>query len=225
MRGTSLAALHASGAAAPPLHGDFQMIRFPLRAAALAAGALAAALSAQAQSTPTSPGSAGSAAAPGSQRAALARGDRNFIESAAKAGMAEVEMGKMAQGKASNAGVRDFAQRMVSDHTKANEELMSLAATKGVQVPAALDRSHRNQADKLGKLSGAEFDREYVSSQVSDHRKAVAEFKKAADSARDPELKAWAAKTLPTLQQHHKMAETLHDELKGRKTAATQTKS
>jgi putative membrane protein len=210
------------------------MTRFAIKTVALAATALALSLGAQAQGT-TSPsgttgttapgaraGSApGSTSAPAAKRADLARADRKFIENAAMSGMAEVEMGKLAQQKASDAQVKDFAQRMVTDHTKANQELMSLASSKGAQPPAALDRSHRKDAEKMGKKSGADFDRDYMASQVTDHRKAVSDFKKAADSAKDPELKAWAAKTLPTLEEHHKTAQTLHDSLKGRTGAAT----
>lgn len=213
------------------------MIRFSPRAAAVAAAALAASLAAQGQtssSTATTPRSAASAvgataqgatAGADAKRAELARGDRKFIETAALGGMAEVELGKMAQGKASNAQVKEFAQRMVTDHGKANEELMSLASAKGVQPPAALDRSHRNEAEKLGKRSGANFDREYIAHQLSEHRKTVSEFKKAADSAKDPQLKAWAAKTLPTLEEHHKMAQSLHDSLKGKDRSAAANKS
>ena len=215
------------------------MTRFTLKNVALAATALALSLGAQAQGTSstTSPSGAtgttapgtragsapGGASAPAAKRADIARADRKFIEDAAMSGMAEVEMGKIAQQKASDAKVKDFAQRMVTDHTKANQELMSLASSKGVQPPAALDRSHRNDAEKMGKKSGADFDREYMARQVTDHRKSVGDFKKTADSSKDPELKAWAAKTLPTLEEHHKMAQTLHDSLKGRTGAATST--
>jgi putative membrane protein len=210
------------------------MTRFTFRTVALAVSALALSLGAQAQGTSPSPSatpSTGTAATQGSRAASaastkrsdLARADRRFIENAAMAGMAEVEMGKLAQQKASNAQVKEFAQRMVTDHTKANEELMSLASSKGVQPPAALDRSHRSDAEKMGKKSGADFDRDYVSRQVSDHRKTVGDFKKAADSAKDPELKAWAAKMLPTLEEHHKMAQSLQDSLKGSRTSAANT--
>lgn len=204
------------------------MTRFPIKLVALAASALALSLSAQAQTSTASTTSraASSAAAAqsartGSAKADLARADRRFIETAAMSGMAEVEMGKMAQQKASNAQVKEFAQRMVTDHTKSNSELMSMASSKGVQPPVALDRSHRNDTEKMGKSSGADFDREYMARQITDHRKSVGDFKKAADSAKDPELKAWAAKSLPTLEEHHKMALTLHDSVKGRAGAAT----
>jgi putative membrane protein len=193
--------------------------RINFKSVALVASALALSLGAQAQGTTSS--TAAASAARDAKRADVARADRKFIENAAMSGMAEVEMGKLAQQKASDAQVKDFAQRMVTDHTKANQELMSLASSKGVQAPAALDRSHRSDAEKLGKRSGAEFDRDYMARQVSDHRKAVSDFRKAADSAKDPELKAWAGKTLPTLEDHHKMAQTLHDSLKSRSGAAT----
>lgn len=214
------------------------MARSVFRAVALAASALALGLSAHAQGTSSSTatgstgattppravsGAASGNAAASKKNADLARADRRFIENAAMSGMAEVEMGKLAQHKASNAQVKDFAQRMVTDHTKANDELMSLASSKGVQPPAALDRSHRNEAVKLGKKSGADFDRDYVSHQVTDHRKAIGDFKKAADSAKDPDVKAWAAKTLPTLEEHYKLAQSLQGTVKTSRSGAANT--
>jgi putative membrane protein len=210
---------------------EFHMSPSGLKTVALAVSALALGLGAQAQGTSSSASAAsavgtaaqGARSAADAKRADVARADRRFIETAAMSGMTEVAMGKIAQQKAGNAQVKEFAQRMVADHGKANEELMSLASRKGVQAPAALDRSHRNEVEKLGKRSGADFDRDYVAHQVTDHRKAVSDFKKAADSVKDPDLKAWAAKTLPTLEEHYKMAQALHDSMKGTGKAATGT--
>jgi putative membrane protein len=183
--------------------------------AALAAG------TAQAQSGASSPSTSGGAAAqsqgttpaPGTRAGApsgksdLSAADKRFIEDAAKGGMAEVQAGQLAAQKAQSPQVRSFAQMMVDDHTKANAELMQLASARNMTPPAELDRSHRSAMEKLQKQSGAEFDREYMKQQVADHKKTVALFEKQAKSGQDPQLKAWAEKTLPTLREHLKMAQ------------------
>ena len=153
-------------------------------------------------------------AASAAQSGALAKGDRTFIEKAAKGGIAEVELGNLAQQKAQNEQVKDFAARMVKDHSKANDELKSIANAKGVTVPAEMDKSAVKEKEKLEKLAGAKFDREYMDHMVKDHKQDVAEFKKQADSGKDPQIKAFAAKTLPTLQEHLKLAEATHAEVR-----------
>jgi putative membrane protein len=140
--------------------------------------------------------------------------DRKFIEKAAMGGVVEVEMGKLAQQKASSDQVKQFGARMVQDHGKANDELKQLAQSKGVAVPAAPATTHHGEVDKLSKLSGAQFDREFMSHMLSDHRKTVADFKKASESAKDSEVKAFAGKTLPTLQDHLSQAQSIHDTVK-----------
>jgi putative membrane protein len=137
----------------------------------------------------------------------LASSDRQFIMEAAQGGMAEVELGQLAADKAESSAVKQFAQRMVTDHGKANDELKSLAQSKNITLPADLDAKHKATKDRLSKLSGAQFDRAYMQDMVSDHQKDVSEFKKQSTSAKDAELKAWAAKTLPTLQEHLQMAQ------------------
>jgi putative membrane protein len=137
----------------------------------------------------------------------LASADRQFIMEAARGGMAEVELGQLASDKAQSDAVKQFAQRMVTDHGKANDELKSLAQSKNVTLPAELDAKHKSTKDRLSKLSGAQFDRAYMQEMVSDHQKDVSEFRKQSQSAKDAELKAWAAKTLPTLQEHLQMAQ------------------
>jgi putative membrane protein len=139
----------------------------------------------------------------------LASADNSFVMEAAKGGMAEVQMGTLARDKASNADVKKFGQRMVDDHSKANDELKAIAAAKGVTLPASLDASHQAVYDRISKLNGAAFDKAYMKDMVSDHKKDVAEFRKQSQSGRDPEIKAFAAKTLPTLEEHLKMAESI----------------
>ena len=141
------------------------------------------------------------------QSGALTKGDRTFIEKAAKGGVAEVELGNLAQQKAQNQQVKDFASRMVKDHSKANDELKGIASAKGVTVPAEMDKSAVKEKEKLEKLAGAKFDREYMSHMVKDHKKDVKEFADEAKNAKDPDVKNFAASTLPTLQEHLKLAQ------------------
>jgi putative membrane protein len=140
----------------------------------------------------------------------LSSSDQKFMMEAAMAGMEEVEIGKLAAQRGSTDAVKQFGQRMVDDHTKANQELMQIASTKGVTLPTALDDKHQADVTKMSQLSGAEFDRAYLKeSGVKDHRKALKLFQSEADKGKDADLKAFAAKTLPTIQEHLSMAEQM----------------
>jgi putative membrane protein len=145
----------------------------------------------------------------------LTAADRAFVMEAARGGMAEVEMGRVAVTKASNADAKQFGQRMVDDHGKANDELKALASKKNVTLPTELSAKQKADVARLSKLSGAAFDRAYMTAMVADHNKDVAAFQHAANTAKDPELKAWAAKTLPTLQEHQKMAKEISAKVRG----------
>jgi putative membrane protein len=140
------------------------------------------------------------------------RSDRNFIEKAAGGGKEEVELGRLAQSKASNEAVKQFAQRMVEDHANANKELMELAANKGVKLDDKAPKKNP-MMDRLSKLQGADFDREYVKEMVKDHKKDVAEFRRMHSGAVDPNLKAWIDKTLPTLEDHLKTIEGIQSQI------------
>ena len=140
--------------------------------------------------------------------------DRTFIEKAAIGGMTEVNASKVAQEKATSPAVKDFAAHMITDHTKANSELVTAATGKGVTPPGTVDKSHQKDIDKLSKLSGADFDKAYMKQMVSDHKTTVSLFEKEAKSGKDGDLKGWAGKTLPTLQEHLKMAQDLNASLK-----------
>jgi putative membrane protein len=135
--------------------------------------------------------------------------DQAFVKEAAIGGMAEVALGQLASTKATNDKVKAFAQRMVMDHGKANDELKTLASSKNMNVPATVDAKHQATHDRLARLSGVTFDRAYVSDMLADHRKDVAAFKREATSATDSDVKQFAAKTLPTLEEHLKMVEYL----------------
>jgi putative membrane protein len=140
-------------------------------------------------------------------------GDLAFMNDAAPGSMAEVELGKMAAGKAQNAEVRSFAQKMVEDHSKAGDELKQLAAQKKVTLPTDVLPTHKEVMDKLSKLNGADFDKEYVTSMVSAHEKDVAAFENVSKTAADADVKAFAAKTLPTLKMHLDMIKGLAEKM------------
>jgi putative membrane protein len=139
--------------------------------------------------------------------------DHTFVTEAAMGGMAEVELGKLASEKASNAKVKAFGQRMVADHGKADDELKTVAASRQITLPASIDAKHKATHDRLAGLSGAAFDRAYVTDMVADHKKDVAAFTEESTSGKDSDIKAWAAKTLPTLREHLRMVEELDKEL------------
>jgi putative membrane protein len=137
---------------------------------------------------------------------AMSNEDKEFVVKAAMGGMAEVAHGNLAVQKAAHADVKAFGQRMVTDHGAANAELAQLATTKGLALPTELSGEHQKMHERLSSLSGAEFDKEYMKHMVEDHEKTVADFDKASTTATDADLKAWAAKTLPTLQDHLRQA-------------------
>lgn len=135
--------------------------------------------------------------------------DHDFVMDAAMGGMLEVELGRIAAQKGSSDAVKQFGQRMVDDHSKANTELMTLAQSKGVTLPTTLDDKHREQVTKFSSMSAADFDRAYSKLMLSDHKKDVSEFEKQSTKGTDADLKAFAGRTLPTLQEHLQMAKAL----------------
>lgn len=140
---------------------------------------------------------------------AAAMDAHTFVDHAAQDGLAEVALGKMAAEKAASADVKEFGQRMVDDHSKANDELGKLASSKGITAPTEVTNpKHKALMDRLEKLSGKEFDRAYIQAMVGDHEHAVGAFQSFAAHGQDADLKAWAAKTLPTLQEHERLAKT-----------------
>lgn len=188
------------------------------------------------------------------QDSKMASSDREFAMKAAEGGKMEVMHAEMALQKSSNDEVKRYAQRIIDDHTKANQELMSIASGKGIMLPGEMhgqmhgtksetrsntttnpssatgatspntetsgdmrktesgmkksdmSKDHAMAMERMNKLSGAEFDREYLKMDLKDHKKAIELFEKQARSGRDAELKAFAEKTLPTLREHHQMA-------------------
>ena len=143
--------------------------------------------------------------------------DKKFVKDAALGGMTEVELGKLATQKASRDDVKQFGQRMVDDHTKANDQLKQVASKENIPIPEALDSKHQSRIDKLSKLSGQGFDKAYIKDQLKDHQTDVKEFSTEAQSGTDPNVKAFASSTLPVLQEHLDMVKNLN---KSEKSAA-----
>jgi putative membrane protein len=142
--------------------------------------------------------------------------DAKFMKKVAQDGKAEVELGRLAAERGTSDAVKQFGQRMVTDHGKAGDELAKLAQDKGVELPADMDAKHKRLHDRLAKLSGAEFDREYMKEMVRDHDTDVKAFQREADRAKDADLKAWAAKTLPTLKEHQQQAHQMQASVSGK---------
>jgi putative membrane protein len=138
--------------------------------------------------------------------------DADFVEEQLADGNAEIELGRLAQQKASNPQVREFGEMMVRDHTQAGEELKQIATKHNIQLPADHDE-HNDLRERLTKASAAEFDREYIDAMVNDHEKAVNDVEDKAEGSNNAEVKQWAAKTLPTLKQHLERAKQLQQTL------------
>jgi putative membrane protein len=150
------------------------------------------------------------------QGAQLDKKDREFIEKAAAGGMLEVQAGQMAEQKAQSADVKSFGGMLVTDHTAANEELKALAQKKGVALPTALPKKDQKKLDKMAKAK--DFDKTFIKEQgIEDHKHDIKDFTKASKDAKDPDVKAFAAKTLPVLQKHLQTAEAAEKALKGKK--------
>jgi putative membrane protein len=142
--------------------------------------------------------------------AALSNADREFVQEAASGGMAEVQAAQLAQQRASSQQVKDFASRMITDHTQANTELQQIAQQQNITLPSQPTGKDAAGAKKLSSLNGRAFEEAYLQDQLSDHQQVVALFRKEATSGQDPALKAFAQKTLPILQQHLQMAQALN---------------
>lgn len=141
--------------------------------------------------------------------------DRTFIREAAIGGMAEVDFAKLAEQKGQSDAVKRFAQRMIQDHTKANDQLAALANAANVPMPNTLDEEHRSMRAALEKASGASFDRAYIQGQMADHAKTAQLFEYEIGSGQDAGLKTFAADTLPVVLQHLQLAQGIAAEMTG----------
>jgi putative membrane protein len=142
----------------------------------------------------------------------LASQDKDFIMEAAMGGMMEVELGRIAAQQGTSDAVKQFGQKMVDDHSRANSKLMQLASSKSITLPTELDEKHREDVTKMSKVSGAEFDKAYAKAMLSDHNKDVAAFEKESTKGTDPDVKSFASETLPTLREHLQMAKALNSD-------------
>lgn len=140
---------------------------------------------------------------------ALSASDRQFVTSAAQGGIAEVQLGQLASRRAASNEVKQFGQRMVRDHTQKNNQLKQLAAQKGITLPKDMGDQNKAVMANLKKLSGADLDRAYTNHMLQDHIKDVSLFQREAKEGQDQDLKAWAAKTLPTLQEHLRLVRSI----------------
>ena len=147
----------------------------------------------------------------------LSSADQTFVTKAAEGGMAEVEMAKLAKSSAESEEVKAFAQKMVDDHTKANDKLAAIANEKDAKLPSAPGAEHQKKLDELKKLSGAAFDAKYMKIQVEAHEKMHGLMKQQAKSGADADLKAFASETLKTVKEHEASAKQIK---RGMKTAA-----
>jgi putative membrane protein len=139
--------------------------------------------------------------------------DLGFVNGAAKGGTTEVALGRLAAQKSSNPGVQAFANRMVRDHSKIDRNLAALAASKGVELPDGKGLMNDATYLELKVLSGKEFDKAYVKAMVADHKEDVLSFEKQSAAAQDPDVKDFAAKTLPTLQEHLTMIRKIQSDI------------
>jgi len=140
--------------------------------------------------------------------------DKKFADAAAKGGLMEVMMGKLAETNAANSTVKSLGAMMVTDHTKANDELKQWASAAGYTLPAALDAEKQKMYDDLKAKKGADFDKKYTDLMVSEHKEDIEEFKKEASEGKDASLKSFAGKTLPTLEHHLKESEKAKNAVK-----------
>ena len=139
----------------------------------------------------------------------LTTSERTFVKKAAEGGLAEVELGKLAAERASSSDVKQFGQRMVVDHTQANDQLKGVASEESITLPEKLDAKDATTKARLEKLSGEQFDHAYMLNMVRDHAKDVTEFRTQAKTATSPAIRNFAAQTLPTLEEHLKQAKSI----------------
>ncbi|HEV8471963.1 MAG TPA: DUF4142 domain-containing protein [Methylomirabilota bacterium] len=138
--------------------------------------------------------------------------DREFVRKAVSGGLVEIELGQLAMDRAVNRAVRSYATRIVQDHNRATAELRALAQRRALAAPATLEASHQAR-ERLAGLSGAAFDRAYLQEMLREHTQNIAEFERATQIVTDPELRAWAARTLPTLHEHLALARQVNTQV------------
>ena len=144
-----------------------------------------------------------------SEKDTLNAADVKFIKTEAAAGKAEVKISELAVTKADNADIKMLAGVLVTDHTAVNEQLAALATQKGVELSVVISPAHAQSVQKLEKLSGVEFDKEFLVVIIADHKKCISNFETASKDAKDADLRVWVDKTIPALKSHLEKAEAL----------------
>lgn len=139
-------------------------------------------------------------------QAVRATGDQMFLQKAAQGNMAEIKLGQLAQQNGSNATVKQFGERMVTDHSKLNDQAKELAEKKGITLPTGVSQKDEATYQGLSAKTGNDFDKAYITGMIKDHEMDIAEFQKEAQSATDPDIKSFASDALPTLRQHLQLA-------------------
>jgi putative membrane protein len=143
------------------------------------------------------------------QQATIGKTDAAFLNTAAERQQSEIQLGQLAVERAESEQVKQFAQRMVQDHTKASQEISNLATTIGITLSETKGKGDQQHMGKLSSLSGPQFDRAYVKHEMSDHKKTVSEFAAKSKALKNPQIRAWASATLPMLKEHLSLANGL----------------
>jgi putative membrane protein len=150
--------------------------------------------------------------------------DTDFAKTAAEGGFAEVRFGELAEDKATNKDVKELAQRLVTDHTKADDSLKTAASQDSISIPSQLNAKDQATYVRLSQLSGTAFDRDYARDMVRDHETDIAMFRHEANDGKDASIKSFAAQTLPTLEVHLKLAREALESVSPKTTAKTTKK-
>jgi putative membrane protein len=135
--------------------------------------------------------------------------DAAFVKKAASGGLHEVALGKIAEAKGMTEGVKKLGAKLVADHTKANAELAKAATAAGLAVPEMMSEKHMKMVEKFAKYEGTDFDQAFLQHAIHDHKQDIADFKQASKEAKNPSIKAFAAMTLPVIEEHLHIAEKL----------------
>ncbi len=144
--------------------------------------------------------------------------DSQYLVDAAEVDMKEIELGKLAQAKSTNADVKAFAKMMIDEHTKASEDLKAAAAKKNISLPMALTEDGQDAVKDLNdEKPGMDFDKKYVDMMVDGHEKTIDKMEKASEKAKEEDVRMWAANMLPTLRKHLDHAKSLQEKLKAMK--------
>jgi putative membrane protein len=143
----------------------------------------------------------------------LGQEDLDFATKAAQGGLKEVRLGELAQRQAASPEVQQFGQRMVQDHGQANEQLIQIMQGKGIELPQEMPKEAQQLHDELQQKSGAEFDQAYMEDMISDHQKDVETFQQYVETGQDPELRSFAEKALPILEQHRRLAQQTQEQV------------